>query len=62
MRGIILKIDLERGLVMPYKRVGKDIYVKKGKRWVLKQRCKSVENAKKALKILYKAMKEKGER
>lgn len=37
---------------MPYKRVGKTIYHKKGGKWVVKQRAKTVENAKKALRLL----------
>jgi len=38
---------------MPYKRDGKKVLVKRGDRWVLKQVCKSVDNAKKAVRILY---------
>jgi len=37
---------------MPYKRRGKNIYSKSGGRWHLKQRCKSVANAIKALRLL----------
>jgi hypothetical protein len=37
---------------MPYKRIGKKIYHKKQGRWKLKQTCKSVANAKKAMRFL----------
>ena len=37
---------------MPYKIRGKVIYHKKGGKWTVKQRCKSVANAKKALRLL----------
>ena len=42
---------------MPYKRVGKKIYVLRsqpgrGSSWVLKQTCKSIESAKAALRLL----------
>jgi len=37
---------------MPYKRVGKIIYHYKNGRWSIKQRCTSVENAKKAMRLL----------
>ena len=37
---------------MPYERKGKIFYHKKGGKWSIKQRCKSVANAKKALKLL----------
>jgi hypothetical protein len=37
---------------MPYKRKGKLIYHKKGGIWKIKQRCKSVDNAKAALRLL----------
>jgi len=37
---------------MPYKRIGKRVYTKKTGRWRLKQTCRSVGNAKKALKLL----------
>jgi len=37
---------------MPYQIRGKVIYHKKGGKWKIKQRCKSVANAKKALKLL----------
>jgi hypothetical protein len=38
---------------MPYKRVGKTIYHKKGGKWRKKQTCKSVPAAKKALRLLH---------
>lgn len=37
---------------MPNKRVGKIIYHKVGGSWKVKQRCTSVTNAKRALKLL----------
>jgi hypothetical protein len=37
---------------MPYKRVANKIYDKKNGRWRLKQECKSVNNAKKAMRLL----------
>lgn len=37
---------------MPYKRRGRTIYVKKGRRWKKKQRAKSVKRAKGALRLL----------
>ena len=37
---------------MPYKREGKVIYSKSGGQWHKKQECKSVENAKDAMKLL----------
>jgi len=37
---------------MPYKRVGNEIYVKKGGKWRLKQRCKDSANAESALRLL----------
>ena len=37
---------------MPYKRVGKVIYTKSSGRWRVKQRAKSVENAKKTIRLL----------
>jgi len=37
---------------MPYKREGKTIYHKVGGKWLVKQVCKSVENAKQALRLL----------
>lgn len=37
---------------MPYKRVGRKIYVKKKGRWRLKQTCRSVAAAKEALRLL----------
>ena len=37
---------------MPYKRVGKVIYTKSTGRWKVKQRCRSVPNAKAAMRIL----------
>ena len=38
---------------MPYKRKGKTIYTKSSGEWKKKQTCSSVENAKKALRLLY---------
>lgn len=37
---------------MPYKRIGKTVYHKKGDRWTVKQVCDSVENAEKAIRLL----------
>ena len=37
---------------MPYKRVGKVIYTKSSGRWRVKQRASSVENAKRAIRLL----------
>ena len=37
---------------MPYKIVGKKVYHKKGGKWSVKQTCKSVANAKKAIRLL----------
>ena len=37
---------------MPYKRVGKKILHKKGGKWTVKQVATSVENAKKAMRLL----------
>ena len=37
---------------MPYKLKGSVIYHKKGGKWSIKQRCKSVSSAKKALMLL----------
>ena len=37
---------------MPYKRIGNRIYVKRGSKWHRKMVCKSVKNAKAALRIL----------
>jgi hypothetical protein len=37
---------------MPYKRNGKDIYVKRNGKWELKQKCQTVGNAKRALRLL----------
>jgi len=37
---------------MPYRRRGKVIYTKSGGRWKVKQRCRTVENAKTAMRIL----------
>lgn len=37
---------------MPYKRVNNVIYVYKGGKWKVKQTCKSVAAAKKALNLL----------
>ena len=38
---------------MPYKLKGKVIYHKKGGKWSIKQRCKSVAAAKRALGLLH---------
>ena len=38
---------------MPYKRVGKVIYTKSSGKWKVKQTCKSVTNAKGAMKLLH---------
>jgi hypothetical protein len=45
---------------MPFKRIGKNILRKKGSFWSVKQRCNSVDNAKKALRLLNMKM-ESGE-
>lgn len=37
---------------MPYKRKGKIIYHKKNGRWVIKQKAKSIKNAKVIIRIL----------
>lgn len=37
---------------MPNKRIGRTIYHKKGGRWVKKQTCRSVESAKRAMRLL----------
>jgi len=37
---------------MPNRRKGRIIYHKKGGRWRIKQRCRSVANAKRALRLL----------
>lgn len=37
---------------MPYKRSGKKVYVKNVNKWKLKATAKSVENAKKMIKLL----------
>lgn len=37
---------------MPYKRVGKVIYTKASGKWRVKQKCRTVGNAKKALRLL----------
>lgn len=37
---------------MPYKLAGKKIYTARNSGWELKQTCKSVKNAKKALSLL----------
>jgi len=37
---------------VPYKIVGKKVYHKKGGKWSVKQTCKSVANAKKAIRLL----------
>ena len=38
--------------VMPYKRDGNIVYHKKNGRWLIKEKCKSVENAKRAIRFL----------
>ena len=38
---------------MPFKRVGKSVYVKRGHKWVRKGSSKNVPMAKKYLKVLY---------
>jgi hypothetical protein len=38
---------------MPYKRIGKKIYVKRGNKWVLKQRATSIPKAKSTMNLLY---------
>lgn len=38
--------------IMPYKRKGNIIYHKKGNKWTVKQKCRSVKNAKKAIRLL----------
>lgn len=38
---------------MPYKRIGKTIFVRRGEKWVKKLTAKTQEKAKKALKLLY---------
>ena len=37
---------------MPYKREGRTVFVKRGKRWVKKAEAKSVDNAEKMLRLL----------
>ena len=37
---------------MPYKRVGKTIYVKRGGKWHVKSHADSVDNARKQLNLL----------
>jgi len=37
---------------MPYKRKGKVIYHYKKRKWSIKQRCRTIPNAKKAIKFL----------
>lgn len=37
---------------MPYKRIGRTIYHKKGGKWLVKQVCKSIAAAKGALRLL----------
>jgi len=37
---------------MPYKRIGKTVYVKKGKRWEEKAMSKTIVGAKKMLNLL----------
>jgi len=37
---------------MPYKRIGKVVYTKRTGNWRVKQHCKSVVNAKKAIRLL----------
>jgi len=38
---------------MPYKRIGAKVYHKKSGKWKLKQSCRSISNAKKAMRLLY---------
>jgi len=38
--------------VMPYRRIGNMIYTKSSGHWRLKQACRDVENAKKAMRLL----------
>ena len=38
---------------MPYKRIDKIVYVKRGKKWVQKATAKSVEAAKKMIRLLH---------
>jgi len=38
---------------MPYKCVGSTLYHKKSGKWSVKQQCKSAENCKKAMGLLY---------
>jgi len=38
---------------MPYKIVGRTIYHKKGGKWSIKQKAKSVANAKAAMRLLH---------
>jgi hypothetical protein len=38
---------------MPYKREGRTIYHKKGGKWKVKQVCKSIAAAKRALRLLH---------
>ena len=37
---------------MPYKIVGQNVYHRKGGKWKIKQRCKSPEAVKRALRLL----------
>ena len=37
---------------MPYKRIGSNVYTKATGRWRIKQHCRSVDNAKKAIRLL----------
>ena len=46
---------------MPFKRIGRRIYVKRGGKWVLKATAKTVGKAKAMLRILLDWMKEHGE-
>ena len=45
---------------MPYKRIGRKVYVKRNTGWVKKQTCKSINNAKAALRILKSLEKKEG--
>ncbi len=45
-------IKLKERNNMPYKRILNRIYVKHRGKWSLKQKCKSVKNAKSALRLL----------
>jgi len=43
---------MEHRFRMPYKIVGQNVYHRKGGKWKIKQRCKSPEAAKRALRLL----------